>query len=164
MEKQTEKTKAQQAVKLLILTDRLHRAAIEAQVEKLGIHRSQHFVLMGLAHKDGQITQKDISDMLDISPAAVTVTLKKLEKSGLIERQTPDNDARTKIIKLTAAGAETVKKTHELFQQVDDAMCGGMTESELDALCGSLTKMTENLKASGHNDPCGKTEEEEKRK
>lgn len=153
MKEQTFKTKEQQAVRLLMLTDRLHRAAIESQIEKLGIHRSQHFVLMSLSHRNGELTQTEIANLLDISPAAVTVTLQKLEKAGLIERKTSDNDARTKIIRLTDEGKKTVKKTHELFLEVDDTMCGGMTDEELDALCVSLSRMTENLKAAGHKDP-----------
>ena len=88
-------------------------------------------------------------------------TLKKLEKSGLIERQTPENDARTKIIRLTEEGKKTVAKTHELFLEVDDAMCGGMTDGELDTLCASLSRMAENLKAAGHNDPYCKREKED---
>jgi DNA-binding MarR family transcriptional regulator len=154
MKEQTFRTAEQQTVRLLMLTDRLHRAAIETQIEKLGIHRSQHFVLMSLSHRNGEFTQTEIANMLDISPAAVTVTLQKLEKAGLIERQTSKNDARTKIIRLTQEGKKTVKKTHELFLEVDDTMCGGMTEKELDSLCAYLSRMTENLKAAGHKDPC----------
>ena len=155
-----EKTRAQQAVMLLMLTDRLHRAAIEAQIDTLGIHRSQHFVLMHLSHSDGGMSQSEIAKRLDISPAAATVTLQKLEKSGLIERRTPDGDARTKIITLTDAGRLTVEKTHRLFLEVDEQMCGGMTDGELDTLCSYLSKMTENLKAQGHTDPlCGKNGE-----
>lgn len=153
MKDQTFRNREQQTVRLLMLTDRLHRAAIEAQVEKLGIHRSQHFVLMSLSHRNGELTQTEIANMLDISPAAVTVTLQKLEKAGLIERQTSENDARTKIIRLTEEGKNTVKKTHELFLEVDDTMCAGMTDDELDTLCKSLFHMAENLKAAGHKDP-----------
>ena len=163
MKEQTFRKREQQTVRLLMLTDRLHRAAIEAQVDKLGIHRSQHFVLMSLSRKDGEMTQTDIANMLDISPAAVTVTLQKLEKAGLIERQTSGNDARTKMIKLTDEGKKTVFKTNELFAEVDDTMCAGMSEAELDALCAALTRMAENLKAAGHSDPCCRRETEDKR-
>ncbi len=149
-----QKTVASQAVKLLMLTDRLHRMAIEAQIEKLGIHRSQHFILMQLSREDGEVSQSEIAKKLDVSPAAVTVTLKKLEKSGLIERRTAEEDARTKIITLTDAGRKTVEKTHRLFLEVDEQMCGGMTDAELEALCGYLSKMTENLKAQGNICPC----------
>jgi DNA-binding MarR family transcriptional regulator len=151
---QTNRTRAQQAVRLLMLTDRLHRAAIEAQTDKLGIHRSQHYLLTVLARRGGELTQTQTAKLLDISPAAVTVTLQKLEKSGLIERQTAENDARTKIIRLTDCGRETVKKAYEMFLTVDDTMCGGMTDTELDSLCASLSKMADNLKAAGHKDPC----------
>ena len=154
MKEQTFRTAEQQTVRLLMLTDRLHRAAIETQIEKLGIHRSQHFILMQLSREDGEVSQSEIAKKLDVSPAAVTVTLKKLEKSGLIERRIAEEDARTKIITLTDAGRKTVEKTHRLFLEVDEQMCGGMTDAELEALCGYLSKMVENLKAQGNICPC----------
>ena len=164
MKTEKNKTRAQRAVQLLMLTDRLHRAAIEAQADKLGIHRSQHFLLMNLSHRGGELTQTQIAKMLDISPAAVTVTLQKLEKSGFIERSSAENDARTKIIRLTEQGKATVEKTHELFLEVDDTMCGGMTGAELDSLCEYLSRMAENLKAAGHKDPFCKNKDGEEEK
>ena len=147
MKEVKEKSRAQQAVRLLMLTDRLHRAAIESQIDRLGIHRSQHFLLMNLSHTDGGLPQSEIAKKLDISPAAATVTLQKLEKAGFIERKTAEGDCRSKIITLTESGRQTVRKTHELFSEVDERMCGGMTEKELDALCVILSKMADNLKA-----------------
>ena len=161
MKEKKQKTASQQAVRLLMLTDRLHRAAIEAQIDKLGIHRSQHFVLMHLSHCEGGIPQSEIAKKLDISSAAATVTLQKLEKSGLIERRTADGDARAKMITLTEAGRKTVEQTHGLFLEVDEQMCGGMTDKELETLCLCLTKMTENLKAAGHDDPFGVNSKED---
>ena len=163
MKEQEKKTRAQQAVHLLVLTDRLHRAAVESQIEKLGIHRSQHFLLMNLARIGGTASQADTAKLLDISPAAATVTIQKLEKAGLIKRRTSETDARAKVIDLTEEGYETVRKTHELFLEVDDTMCSGLSDKELDALCKALSVMNENLKAAGHQDPCAKRMEDKDR-
>ena len=154
MKEDKTKNAAQQTVRLLMRTDRLHRAAVEAQVDKLGIHRSQHIVLMNVSHQEGEVNQTAIAESLDISPAAVTVTLKKLERSGLIERKPDAKDARSKTIVLTEAGRSTVRQTHEMFTEVDRAMCAGISEEELDMLCRVLTKMIGNLKAAGGQESC----------
>ena len=145
MKEQKKTTRAREAVRLLMRTDRLHRAAIEAEMEKLGIHRSQHIVLMNISGCDGVTNQASIAKSLDISPAAVSVTVQKLEKAGLVQR-CEGADAREKNVSLTQAGRDTAEKTHRLFTRVDDAMCSGMTEGELDALCSALAKMIDNLK------------------
>ena len=154
MKEEQIKNTAQQTVRLLMRTDRLHRAAVEAQVDKLGIHRSQHIVLMNVSHQAGGVNQTAIAESLDISPAAVTVTLKKLEKSGLIERRADEKDARSKTIVLTEAGKNTVRQTHEMFLEVDRAMCAGISEEELEQLCNVLSKMIGNLKAAGGQESC----------
>jgi hypothetical protein len=39
-----------------------------------------------------------------------------------------------------------VSKTAELFQAVDDAMCAGISEDELDFFISCLSRMQQNLK------------------
>jgi len=147
MKNGNETTRAQEAVRLLMHTDRLHRSAIETQVEKLGIHRSQHIVLMNIAACEDGTNQSRIAKCLNISDAAVSVTVKKLEKAGLVSRHDGKDDAREKKVSLTEEGRRTAEQTHVMFTRVDDAMCSGMTDRELDALCLALSKMIENLKS-----------------
>ena len=135
------------AVKYMMLADRLHRSAVEAAINELGIHRSQHMVLMYLSCRgDKAVSQTDIAKALEISPAAVAVTLKKLEKSGLIARTPRENDARTNSIELTEEAKKIVARSGEIFGEVDTAMCGGISEKQLDSLIGCMKKMIENLR------------------
>ena len=76
MEKQ--KRSPREVCGMFMKTDRLHRKAFEGLVSRLGIHRSQHIMLMHLA-KDEGTSQKALAEHLQISDAAVAVTIKKLE-------------------------------------------------------------------------------------
>ena len=69
-------------VRTLICVSHLHHSAIEGRVSKLGFHHSQHRMLMHLAKHEHIPSQKELADELGISPAAVTTTLKRLEKDG----------------------------------------------------------------------------------
>jgi DNA-binding MarR family transcriptional regulator len=68
-------------VKMMIDVNRLHRRAIEYSVDKTGVHRSQHYILMKLAAESFS-SQKAFAISLNISPAAVTLALSKLEENG----------------------------------------------------------------------------------
>lgn len=136
--------KVGKTIRMLIQTDRFHQAAIEAQFNRYGIHRTQHMTLRYIMHCETPPTQREIAEAFEVSPATVAVTLKKLESAGLILRQ--PLDSRTKCIRITDAGRDILEKTRDLFRAVDDAMCADISDAELDALDRNLQKMQQNLK------------------
>ena len=136
--------KVGRTIRMLIQTDRFHQAAIEAQLNRFGIHRTQHMTLRYILHCETPPTQREIAEAFEVSPATVAVTLKKLEGAGLILRQ--PLDSRTKSIQITDAGRDILEKTRDLFRAVDNAMCADITDEEMDALDRKLRRMQQNLK------------------
>ena len=133
-------------VSSIIATARAHRAAVDRQVRMgLPIHRAQHMMLMMIAREKEAVTQKDISLKLDISEAAVTACLRRLEKEGYIIRTTDASDGRSRRICLTDSGREIVEKTEGLFHEMDDRMFVGVSETEKKMLCDLLSRLRENL-------------------
>jgi DNA-binding MarR family transcriptional regulator len=133
------------AVEKKIHTDRMHRLLLDVNVKEIGIHRNQHRVLMMLAHRDKIISQKSIAEILDITPAAVTGILKKLESDGYIKRS-PGEDSRYHEIEITDKGLELVKISRKMFQSTDFSLFDDFTEEELDRYIKCLDKITTNLK------------------
>ena len=126
-------------------TDRLHRQIFEKNVSNtFGIHRSQHMMLMYIS-RNQSAGQKDIAKEFQISPAAVTVTLKKLELGGFIVRNLSKNDNRCNNITLTEKGKKVICDTEKLFMLIDFAMVDGLTDDELTLLSSCLEKMHKNL-------------------
>lgn len=126
-------------------TDCLHRRIFEKKVvTSLGIHRSQHMLLMCLADNDG-ISQKAIAHQMKISPAAVAVTIKKLESGGFIERQNSADDGRQNIIALTEKGSAVIEKTRLIFTDIDKHMISGISKHELRLFASCLERMYKNL-------------------
>ncbi len=132
------------AIRLLGQADREHRAIIESKVAQLGVHRTQHMMLMYLS-KNEPAAQNDIARAFDVSASAVAVSAKKLESAGLIERTRKTGDERTNCLKLTEKGAEMVKKSRELFLAVDAAMFDGFTEEDVAVFTKYLSKAKQNL-------------------
>ncbi len=138
-------TKLSLAIEMMIRTDRMHRALIDSRVGELGIHRTQHRILMHLAGCEKLPSQKELAERLDITPAAVTGALKKIESDGYIER-TLGRDSRFNELKITDKGRELVALTRELFSEADASMFEGFGDAELDTYISCLNKLQSNVK------------------
>lgn len=136
-----------EAVHLFIATDRMHRRAIEANLSALGIHRSQHRLLLHLARCGGAASQKELASYLQISPAAVTVTVKKLEQNKLLRRTVSKEDGRCKGLIITPRGQEVLERSYQAFSETDEIMMRGISEEEQKNMIDLFLRMQENLQA-----------------
>lgn len=77
-----------------------------------GRHRGQNSVLIFLAeHPD--VTQKELSEEMGITPASLSEVLMKLERKGHIERFKDETDRRFIRVRLTEAGTATLSSFNE---------------------------------------------------
>lgn len=141
-------TLSSRVLRQFLTVDRKHRCAIEKQMQSFGIHRSQHMMLMYLSHRTTPPTQAEIANEFGISPATVAVTIQKLNAAGLIERLSSKADPRAKDIRLTEAGADIVRRSEALAAEIDERMCAGVSEEEMQTLLRILAKMNDNLCAN----------------
>ena len=137
-------SKLSQAIETMMKINKMHHSMIELKAKEIGMHRTQHKILMHLA-RDGMLpSQKELAERLNVTPAAITVALRKIEHDGYIER-TLGQDTRYNEIKITEKGRALVNKTRELFLEVDTAMFDGFTDEELDTYISFLEKMQSNI-------------------
>ena len=125
---------------------RMQHRIIEARVRRLGIHPSQHILLMHLSQMGRFPSQTQIAQELDVSPASVARTLKSLEANGYIERCGSDVDGRRNEIALTAKGEEMVRRSREIFDRLEAATFENFSDAELDCLEALLGKVMANLR------------------
>ncbi len=135
-----------EGIGLFIHTDRLHKKLCEKKIGELKIHRSQHMMLMRLSRFERGVSQRELADSLEITPAAATVTIKKLIAGGYVERKESEKDARFNEISITEKGKRVVERSREIFDSVDAQMVSGIGEEELLSFMATLKKMKENLK------------------
>ena len=137
--------KLSRAIDMMIKTDHMHRALIDSRVRSLGIHRTQHRILMHLARCGKLPSQKDLAKHLDVTPAAVTCALKKIENDGYIER-TLGHDNRYNEIQITEKGRALVQQTRTMFSEVDESMFVGFSDDELETYISCLEKLQVNIR------------------
>ena len=137
--------KISSAVNIMIKTDRMHKHLLESEVSKIGLHRTQHRILMHIARHGKLLSQKSLAEHIGITPAAVTGLLKKLEQDGYVERVQGD-DNRYNEVKVTELGKRVVEDSFKMFSQLDTSLFEGFSDSELDGYIRCLTKIQENIR------------------
>lgn len=131
---------------LMILSNQNHKKALERSLDSFGLHRAQHRLLMTLAC-DRCLSQVELAKNLEVSPATIAVTLKSLEKAGLISRRAHQEDNRVNSVELTDAGRKIVEESREVFQALDERMYRGFSEEEKEQLCDFLGRIYENMQS-----------------
>ncbi|MBR6683546.1 MAG: MarR family transcriptional regulator [Firmicutes bacterium] len=122
-----------------------HKSVVDWFVNETKLHKSQHRLLMNLARLGNNVSQRDLAETLNITPAAVAVTLKKLEKNGLVGRKMAEKDNRYNEVILTEKGKKIVKESYKVFKYADEKMFDGFSKEELDAFEGYLNRIKDNL-------------------
>ena len=134
------------AVNMLIKTNRMHKKLLDSNVcTKIGLHRTQHIILMHLAGREKLPSQKELAEHLNITPAAVTGALQKLEVGGYIHRKI-GTDNRYNEITITSLGRCVVEETRAMFTQIDKTLFEDFSDEDFTAFIGYLEKIQNNIK------------------
>ncbi len=128
----------------LISTSLIHRYHITKAAQKAGLYYGQPIILEYInEHK--LCTQKELADSLHISPASVATSIKRLEKSGFVNRETDKDDIRKNRLTLTESGITVLKEFRNICDETDKEMFKGFSQEECEMLCNYLERLYSNL-------------------
>lgn len=128
-----------------------HRAAVQTELNAAGLGEVGHPMLMSILQSAGEDlegqcqAQRELADLLHVSPAAVANSLKCLERDGYIRREPWQNDARRNRVILTEKGIQAVEGCRDVFQRVSARMMAGFSPEELAQLAQFQRRMLNNL-------------------
>lgn len=114
------------------------------------------FALMELSERgEPAPSQKELADLLRISPATIANSLRSLERSGFVTRQADEQDSRRNRIFISEKGLSSMRTIREAFDAVDNYMFHGFTREERDQVYALHTRMLNNLyQIGGKEDFC----------
>lgn len=127
-----------------VKTMRLHYRCNQKILEKRGLYTGQPALLFILM-KNGLQSQKEIAKKLNVSPATVNVMVKRLEKSGLVERVKDKEDLRVSRVTLTDEGKEVAEDAMESMKVIKTKIFKNLSLEEQDNLNFLLNKINNNL-------------------
>ena len=122
--------------KLFFMLTKLCRMSHGAHGGKDGQNRVLHMLL-----RSGGMTQRELTERLDIQPGSASELIKKLETAGLIVREVNIEDRRTTNITLTEAGRAQVEETRQKFKDTNRALFTSLSEEEKQQLLSLLEKL-----------------------
>lgn len=98
-----------------------------------------------LKNNNKDIYQKDLENILNLRRATVSGVLQTMEKNGLIERTTSNDDSRTKKIILNSSAKEMFLKGEEHIKMIEEKSLKGISKEELSIFLSVLDKMRNNI-------------------
>lgn len=124
--------------------DCFRRYVINKSLKDSNIYFGQPPIL-GYLMQNGNCTQAELANALNVSAASMAVSIKRMQKSGLIEKVSDKNDLRCNKISITDEGIRQYNEIKKRFQEIDLLIYDGFSEEELETLSGYIDRMNKNL-------------------
>lgn len=119
--------------------NQLHKKLVDKNMVKAEIYAAQHRILGLLNHKP-MMSQKEIAQVMEVSTATIAVTLKKMEKSGYVEKIMDAEDNRFNKIRVTDKGKEMLGLGFDIMGRIDRESVKCLSEEEVVLLNGLLQR------------------------
>jgi DNA-binding MarR family transcriptional regulator len=118
-------------------------AALGPQVGEHGLGETEFEVMLRLVRSDRQrLRMSDLAAQTGLSTSGITRVIDRLERDGLVGRETCLNDRRGFWAVLTSDGEHRISGTIEGHAAlVEEYFTGRLTEDELEALTNALRKV-----------------------
>lgn len=134
---------------------RMHHGCMRHQFEKRGLQDVGNPAILFILRRygDGPVTQRQIADKLGISPPTVAVSIKRMEKAGLLRKETDADDLRKNCITLTEKGKALTDESIAAEREIYHRIVEGFSPEEQETLCGYYLRMIGNMRGFGCRAP-----------
>lgn len=122
--------------------------------QNAGGRSGQRHILVKLLIRGGHMTQRELQEAADISSAAISEVLAKLEAAGLVRRTRSDEDRRQLDIALTADGEARATELIEERRAFEAECLTCLDEQEQRQLVGYLDRMVEHWRGLPRKEAC----------
>lgn len=130
--------------KLIAFVGRMQAVRTDRYMERLGFYRGQAFLLLTLSRQDG-MTHTEIAERLEISPAAATKVIKRMEALNYLRRRPDPSDERVSRVFLEEEGQAVIHKIFDVFKHMNGVLTQNLSEEEQVTLHSLLTRVYDNL-------------------
>ncbi|PAB60107.1 MarR family winged helix-turn-helix transcriptional regulator [Anaeromicrobium sediminis] len=130
--------------KYIAAIHRNSQSIINKKLEDYHIGSGQHDFLYVISNNEG-ISQKELSNLLNIGKGTTAKAVKNLLKSGYIKREKNMDDKRFYRLYLTDKGKEIVPTINLTFEEMIAIYGNGFSEEEYIHILNSLKKILKNM-------------------
>ncbi len=136
---------------LFLLHDvaRLLRVDADKRARMHDMTRAQWGILIWLERQPG-ITQKELSEILEVEPITVARLIDRLEARGMVERRPDPRDRRIWRLHLQQAALPVLREIGRERAEISRMVTDGLDEDTIDTLTGTLLRMKTVLIQEAH--------------
>lgn len=128
-----------------------HKSHIKKSAAANGLYDGQLPILEYIIKNSG-CTQTEIARHMNVTPASVATSIKRMENSGLINKLTDSEDLRYNRIDISDEGISRAKECRKHFNKIDEKMFENLSQSEYETFIICLDKMLNSLNTIKNND------------
>lgn len=126
-----------------------NRLAVARMSADSGANHRAIVALALVCQQDG-LTQKELGEILHLSPPRVSIIVDSLAESGSVERRTDNEDRRVVRLYATSAGRQREKSQRDLLGDYVNKTIGALSESDRRELARLLRELAERTVAVLH--------------
>lgn len=129
-----------------------HRNTLCRYFQSCGMYSGHPRVLFHLRRTPG-MTQRELAKALGIAAATLSVSIRRMEAAGLVERKSDTADRRIQRLYLTEKGTAVDNRCAKGREFLIEALFTDFSEEDIAALDRLLTRMTDNLERAANTLP-----------
>jgi len=113
-----------------------------AVVKKSGLSPAQMHAVEIVGHHE-KLRMKELAGKMGITTGTLTVMVDRLERNGMVTRQSHPTDRRSYVIVLTDLGREHFQEHHQMHCLLTTELTASFNDDEIDSLKGYLKRLVE---------------------
>lgn len=126
----------------------LYRNELRRRAAANGIYIGQPPVLNYIREHPG-CTQAEIAETLQVSPASIASSTKRLQNSGMIRKQVDAGNMRANKLYISEKGDQAMEEFGKVFDSLNEEMFGAFSAEELETFCGFMERINRILGTKG---------------
>ena len=97
--------------------------------------------------KNEGCTQAELAEAMQVTPASVAQSIKRMEASGFIERDARKENLRANSLRITEAGIAAAYNCRQVFDRLEERMYTGFSEEEKETMRSLAERLIANLES-----------------
>lgn len=104
-----------------------------------------HAGILFILDKEGELSQRELSEKMNLSPPTITSAIQKMEKLGYIRRRQDQYDQRVLRLCVTDKGKSCIEQICRVGKEIEEIVFRGMSTEEALLLKRLLMQVRDNL-------------------
>lgn len=146
--KPTSPTALPRTIYLLNQTNQAARTCLEVNLRELKLTGLQYTIMTIIRARPG-ISSAQLSRRFFVSPQTMNEIVTGLEKRGLLQRETSDQNRRVLVTRLTDEGQALLAQCDSIANRVEALAFDALNAEELNALRGLLRRLMQHHRDTG---------------